>query len=50
MLALIVIILVVINTISPRIQHMMLNLENKEKLAIQGGRNKKVCYKRKVLL
>lgn len=45
--ALIVAVLVVINMTSPRREHLLLKLENREELVVQDGMSKKVSYKKK---
>lgn len=45
--ALIVAVVVVINVISPRREHLLLKLENREELVVQDGISKKVSYKKR---
>ena len=45
--ALIVAVLVVTNMTSPRREHLLLKLENREELVVQDGMSKKVSYKKK---
>lgn len=45
--ALIVAVLVVINMTSPRREHLLLKLENREELVVQDGMSKKLSYKKK---
>ena len=45
--ALFVAVLVVINMISPRREHLLLKLENREQSVVQDGMSKKVSYKKR---
>ena len=40
-------VLVVINMISPRREHLLLKLENREESVVQDGMSKKVSYKKR---